>query len=119
KRDSSSDVCSYDYTEDHPMKYATFEGTIPRGQYGSGEVTIWDSGTYELKKWRDGKEITAVLNGQPDGGLGGIKEFALFNTGKHGPKEDPANNWMIHLKEDLKIGRAACRERGQTCEGGG
>ena len=89
-------------TEDHPMEYATFEGTIPKGEYGGGEVTIWDSGTYELKKWRDGKEITAVLHGQPDGGLGGIKEFALFNTGKHGPNEDPAKNWMIHLKEDLK-----------------
>lgn len=86
-------------TEDHPMEYAAFEGTIPKGEYGGGEVTIWDSGTYELKKWRDGKEVTAVLHGQPDGGLGGIKEFALFNTGKHGPNEDPAKNWMIHLKE--------------------
>ncbi len=87
-------------TEDHPMEYANFEGTIPKGEYGGGEVTIWDSGTYELKKWRDGKEVTAVLHGQPDGGLGGTKEFALFNTGSHGPNDDPARNWMIHLKED-------------------
>src|SRR5690625_631080 len=86
-------------TEDHPMEYANFEGTIPKGEYGGGEVTIWDWGTYELKKWRDGKEVTAILHGQPDGGLGGTKEFALFNTGEHGPNDDPTKNWMIHLKE--------------------
>ncbi len=50
-------------TEDHPLEYGTFEGTIPKGEYGAGEVTIWDSGTYELEKWRD-DEVIVTLHGE-------------------------------------------------------
>ncbi len=83
-------------TEDHPMDYATFEGDIPKGQYGGGHVDIWDSGTFELEKWRDGKEIIATLFGTPDGGLGGEpRRFALIHTGMGGDSK----NWLIHLME--------------------
>lgn len=50
-------------TEDHPYDYAGFEGTIPKGQYGAGEVKIWDHGTFEPKLWEDDK-IEFTLNGQ-------------------------------------------------------
>ena len=75
-------------TEDHPLDYGSFEGTVPAGEYGGGTVSIWDSGTYELEKWRDGKEVIATLQGRPDGGLGGAPaKFALIHTGK---------DWLIH-----------------------
>jgi len=34
-------------TEDHPMMYADFEGRIPDGQYGAGDMLLWDEGTFE------------------------------------------------------------------------
>src|SRR5690625_4820176 len=72
-------------TEDHPMEYGTFEGTIPKDEYGGGEVSIWDAGTVEVEKWREGKEVIAVCHGQPDGGLGGVpRRFALVHTGRMG-----------------------------------
>jgi bifunctional non-homologous end joining protein LigD len=50
-------------TEDHPYEYGSFEGEIPKGQYGAGTVKIWDKGTYETKLWENDK-IEVTLNGQ-------------------------------------------------------
>jgi bifunctional non-homologous end joining protein LigD len=45
--------------EDHVLSYGKFKGKIPEGQYGAGEVRIWDRGTYEVKSWSDTKiEVT-------------------------------------------------------------
>lgn len=80
-------------TEDHPLEYGTFAGTIPAGQYGAGEVTIWDSGTYELEKWIDGKEVIATLHGEKRGS----HRYALIQTGG---RDGDDNNWIIHLMKD-------------------
>ncbi len=70
------------HTEDHPLDYATFEGEIPQGEYGSGQMIIWDSGTYEVEKWSD-SEVKFVLHGKRADG-----SFVLFQT--------KDRNWMIH-----------------------
>jgi bifunctional non-homologous end joining protein LigD len=81
-------------TEDHPIEYGSFEGRIPAGEYGAGEVTIWDSGTYELEKWRDGEEVIAVLHGEKHG----THRYALIHSGGSGDRGE--NNWLIHLMKD-------------------
>ncbi len=83
-------------TEDHPLEYGSFEGTIPRGEYGGGEVSIWDAGTYRLHKWRDGKEVIVTLFGRAGGGLGGVRKFALIKTGS---TAQPEKNWLMHLMD--------------------
>jgi bifunctional non-homologous end joining protein LigD len=70
------------HTEDHPLDYIDFEGEIPKGQYGAGEVTIWDSGTYETEKFEPEK-VVVRLDGERVQG-----RFALFQT--------RGDDWLIH-----------------------
>lgn len=86
-------------TEDHPMEYATFEGTIPAGEYGGGTVTIWDDGRYHLEKWRD-DEIIATLEGRPGGPLGRVR-LALIRTEGEGEK----SSWLLHRMKTDAAGR--------------
>lgn len=82
-------------TEDHPLEYGSFQGTIPRGEYGGGQVSIWDAGHYRLHKWREGKEVIVTLHGRPDGGLSGeARTYALIHTGGGGGRAE--RNWLMH-----------------------
>jgi bifunctional non-homologous end joining protein LigD len=87
-------------TEDHPLEYGTFEGTIPKDEYGGGVVTIWDAGTYELEKWREGKEVIATLHGEKHG----THKYALIHTGGRDGRDE--NNWLIHLMKTYDEGAA-------------
>lgn len=107
-------------TEDHPMDYLTFHGTIPKGEYGAGEMTIWDTGTYELHKWINGKEVIVTLTGSEGGGLGGTKKVALIHTGR-GQGRDAENQWLIHLMDKEPQGgrRRHAPLRAEVDEGAG
>lgn len=76
-------------TEDHPLEYGAFEGSIPAGEYGAGEVTIWDAGTYDLEKWRDDEVIVTLRSERR-----GARRLALIRTG--GRDGDTENSWLIH-----------------------
>src|SRR5688500_9734660 len=79
-------------TEDHPLDYATFEGVIPPGQYGAGEVIVWDCGVYspdEEQAWVEDREaaerqvLQALEKGKLSITLRGEKvkgSFALART---------------------------------------
>jgi DNA ligase D-like protein (predicted 3'-phosphoesterase) len=66
-------------TEDHPVEYIDFEGTIPAGEYGAGKVVVWDHGTYRALSRDDGKRVN-VRNALSDGQL----EFELEGKKAHG-----------------------------------
>jgi DNA ligase D-like protein (predicted 3'-phosphoesterase) len=75
-------------TEDHPLEYAAFEGTIPEGEYGAGTVEVWDTGTYSNLKFEGGREIPpeqAIEKGHITFRLEGKKlkgGYALTRTGQ-------------------------------------
>ncbi|WP_144797256.1 ATP-dependent DNA ligase [Microbacterium paludicola] len=79
-------------TEPHPLEYLTFHGEIPRGEYGAGTMTIWDSGTVELEKWRD-DEVIGTFTGT--GPLGRAR-LALIRTEGSGEK----SSWLLHRMKD-------------------
>jgi len=69
--------------EDHPLEYATFEGSIPEGEYGAGKVEIWDKGTYTLVDRKEDKLIVEIHGRRLDGTyvllrLKGGKNWLLF-----------------------------------------
>ncbi len=84
-------------TEDHPLEYGGFEGTIPKDEYGGGTVTIWDDGTYDLEKWREGEEVIVTLHGRTNGN----RRLAILHTrGRGRGREGDEKNWLIHRTKD-------------------
>ena len=72
--------------EDHPVEYASFEGTIPKGEYGAGTVEIWDKGSYTLLERKENK-ITVDIHGKK---LKGIYYLIRFKDKK---------NWLFFKKK--------------------
>jgi DNA ligase D-like protein (predicted 3'-phosphoesterase) len=80
-------------TEDHPLEYAGFEGTIPEGQYGAGKVEIWDRGRFVPEKIGE-KEIVFELSGNKMKG-----RFALIKL-KPTERFPGEKNWLFFKKKD-------------------
>ncbi|MBN2042810.1 MAG: 3'-phosphoesterase [Candidatus Aenigmarchaeota archaeon] len=77
-------------TEDHPVDYASFEGKIPEGEYGAGEVKSWDSGTFEIIDRKEDKLILEIHGKRLKG------KFVLIRTKFGG---DP-KNWLFFKKKE-------------------
>ena len=89
--------------EDHPFDYKDFEGIIPEGEYGGGEVIIWDNGTYNSLTSTDKKESERIISegitkGEMKFVLNGKKlkgEFAMVKVKKWGK-----NAWLLIKHRD-------------------
>lgn len=79
-------------TEDHPVGYATFSGTIPEGEYGGGVVRIFDRGRFEMVGRTDDR-LTFRLHGDR---LSGV--WHLISTGL----ESGSEQWLAIMSEDLR-----------------
>ena len=75
--------------DDHPIEYAAFEGTIPKGSYGAGEVKIFDNGTFDMETYEEGKKIVVNIFGNKLKGRYCLLHFK--------PKED---NWLFFKIKD-------------------
>ncbi|MDL2335144.1 MAG: DNA polymerase ligase N-terminal domain-containing protein, partial [Chloroflexota bacterium] len=86
------------HVEDHPLSYFDFEGVIPKGEYGGGDVIVWDWGTFESEETSDpGK---AVENGELKFALNGEKlhgRFTIVRTRGYNKGQD---DWLLIHKKD-------------------
>lgn len=83
-------------TEDHPIQYISFEGIIPKGEYGAGSMNIWDIGTYRLMKEED--IDAALLKGDLKLKLSGRKLRGEWHLVKI--KKSEKDEWLIFKAKD-------------------
>ena len=90
-------------TEDHPLDYATFEGTIPKGQYGGGTVMLWDNGTWESIAGKDPRKtipeghLHFILHGHRMKG-----EWIMIRLKPRG--REKGENWLLRKVADEHAG---------------
>lgn len=91
--------------EDHPFDYRTFEGNIPEGNYGAGEVIIWDEGFYSAPGIAERKEAEQRLRDGLEKGdlkifLYGTKLKGEFVLAKTKSRDGRDNSWLLIKKKD-------------------
>ena len=86
-------------TEDHPLDYRTFEGVIPEGNYGAGEVIVWDEGFYALAEGDDPR--AQITKGKLKIVLAGTKLKGLFTLVRMKPREgERGDPWLFFKDHD-------------------
>ena len=86
------------HVEDHPLSYFDFEGVIPKGEYGGGDVIVWDWGTFEPEETDDpGK---AVASGELKFRLDGEKLKGRFTLVKTRGYQSGQDDWLLIHKKD-------------------
>ena len=87
-------------TEDHPYDYASFEGVIPEGNYGAGNVIIWDNGTWEFIEPGD-DPVKALKSGKLTFRMNGRKMFGEWALVKiKGRDNSKGNEWLLLKHRD-------------------
>jgi bifunctional non-homologous end joining protein LigD len=90
------------HVEDHPIEYLEFEGIIPRGEYGGGDVIVWDIGTWEPHETDD--PAAAVAAGELHADVSGQKLRGRFILVQTGHSRDDENQWLLlHKKDDFAV----------------
>src|SRR5450432_2991353 len=84
--------------EDHPFEYRTFEGSIPKGQYGGGEVIVWDQGTYAPEGTMSARDQIARV--ELKFRLDGEKLRGSFVLVRIRKKEEQKNEWLLIKHRD-------------------
>ncbi|MBJ7880528.1 DNA ligase D [Gelidibacter salicanalis] len=86
------------HTEDHPVAYLTFEGVIPKGNYGAGKMTIWDSGYYE-NLYQDQSLSSDYADGKLKINFHGKKMKGIF-TLVRSSSMDKKDQWLLIKHSD-------------------
>lgn len=87
-------------TEDHPVKYLSFQGTIPKGNYGAGEMSIWDEGTFMGVDHNEENELLKELEkGRLKIEFSGKKLKGQFSLVRTKMGEDKSNWLLIKMKD--------------------
>ncbi|MDQ6947980.1 MAG: ATP-dependent DNA ligase [Actinomycetota bacterium] len=90
------------HVEDHPIEYFDFEGIIPKGEYGGGDVIVWDWGTWELSK--DDDPVVAVERGDLHFDLKGTKLAGRFVLVRRDDERSGKEQWlMLHKNDEFAV----------------
>ena len=86
------------HVEDHPIEYLDFEGVIPRGEYGAGDVIVWDRGTWEPHATDD--PAAAVAAGELHADVYGSKLAGRLVLVRRGAGRGDQDQWLLLHKRD-------------------